>query len=166
MSIDDATDTLQNSVNIEWARTQVEQAAETFRFLVGLTVAGWTIILGADAGLVVLGVTVKSQAVLLWAAGLPLVCAAVWLAMSRSLLVLAYIGLRAEETLGEGLVGTYGRVILPKRTARIKKFVDMPAGAAESRLRRIRIAPVGVSVAAGMVCLSIAQIVFALGTWN
>lgn len=161
MQMEEGPDTLPSSLRSEWARTQVEQAAETFRFLVGLTVAGWTIILGADAGLIVLGVTVNSQLVLLLASPLPLVCAGVWLAMSRSLLVLAYIGLRAETILGEGLVGTYGRVILPSRTARIREFVALPPDQAELRIRRIRIAPVGVSVALGMVGLSVAQFILA-----
>lgn len=148
-------------MNQEWALVQVEQASETFRFLVGAVLSAWAITLGADAALIVFGATSRSLIALLLAAVLPLVAAATWLAITRSLLALAYIGMRAELVLGDGIVGIYGRLIVPRRTERIRKMVEMKPEHAEAALRRFVIAPIGITVVSAFIGVSGVQFVLA-----
>ncbi len=116
------------TVDADWHRGQIDQAAETFRFLVGLVVGVWSFIIGADAALVVYGATVGSRLAPFTAALLPLVCLAAWVGISRSLVTLAYVAFRSELELGAGEAGVvqiYGRTVLPQLEIELRRLTTL-----------------------------------------
>jgi hypothetical protein len=152
-------------VNADWHRGQIEQASETFRFLVGLVVAVWSFVIGADAALVVYGATAGSRVALFTAALMPLVCIAAWLGINGSLITLAYVALRSELKMGggtPGIVQIYGRTILPKLESRLRRVTALDFASAEVELRRIvRRLQVGRGIVLFLAVLSVVQFIVA-----
>lgn len=152
-------------MDADWHRGQIDQAAETFRFLVGLVVGVWSFVIGADAALVVYGATVNSRPALFTAAALPLVCLAAWVGISRSLVCLAYVAVRSELELGggdPGVVQIYGRTVLPKLEAQLRQLAVLDPAAAQPSLNRLtRGLRIGRGIALFLVGLSVVQFVVA-----
>ncbi len=153
-------------MDADWHREQIDQAAETFRFLVGLVVGVWSFIIGADAALFVYGATVGSPVALYTAAALPLVCLAAWLGVSRSLVTLAFVAIRSELAVGAGELGivqTYGRTVMPQLEAELRRLAELDPPAAQAALNRTsRGRPVGRGIVVFLIAVSLVQLLAAV----
>lgn len=149
----------------EWLRLTIEQAIETFRFLVGLATTVFGFLIAADAALLLYGLQNHYRPALFLAALAMAACTGVWLVIGRSLAILAFIAARAEvdaQLANPGLVQTYATLLRPSRAAALMTAASDPDRYNPIYLRNLgRSVLLGRGVAAVLFTCTLAQVIFA-----
>jgi hypothetical protein len=122
------------------ARRDLDVAVETIRFLTGLLVQSWAILVAANAVLLGYGLAERLAGAFLAGAALAALTALASQRIFSSVAVLAFIAYRAERELGkpDGVVSSFAYMLSPQVEGAFHHAVQSRYRTAETRSRLLR----------------------------